>query len=103
MDEHGFEYQLTLSFATPRSLCAVLTVCYDRSSAEETERARVCHDRLYAAVTSAGYVPYRAGNLSMDRLAEGSKVFWDVVTALKGTLDPQNRISPGHYEPTIRD
>jgi 4-cresol dehydrogenase (hydroxylating) len=102
MNRHGFEYQLTYSFATPRALCAVLTVCYDRTNPEETERARACHDRLHAAVMSAGYVPYRAGNLSMDGLAQNSDVFWNVVAALKAALDPEHRMAPGHYEPVLR-
>ena len=55
------------------------------------------------AVTSAGYVPYRAGSLSMDRLGENSEVFWDVVATLKAALDPQHRFSPGHYEPARVD
>jgi 4-cresol dehydrogenase (hydroxylating) len=98
-DRHGFEYQLTFSSATPRSLCAVLTICYDRTSAEETRRARACHDLLHEDLMAAGYVPYRAGNLSMNRLAKNSEVFWDVVADIKAALDPGRVVAPGHYEP----
>ncbi|OAI42249.1 hypothetical protein AYO40_01955 [Planctomycetaceae bacterium SCGC AG-212-D15] len=98
-DRHGFEFQVTYSSATPRSLCAVLTVCYDRTNAAETRRAHECHDFLHNALMTAGYVPYRAGNLSMDRLAERSEVFWDVVADLKEALDPGGVLAPGHYEP----
>jgi 4-cresol dehydrogenase (hydroxylating) len=98
-DRHGFEYQVTFSSATPRSLCAVLTICYDRTSAEETRRANACHDLLHDDLMAAGYVPYRAGNLSMDRLARNTEVFWDVVAALKAALDPRQVLAPGHYQP----
>ena len=79
----------------------MLTICYDRTCAEETQRAGVCHDQLHEALMSAGYVPYRAGNLSMQRLGDRSEVFWDVVASLKAALDPRQIIAPGHYEPVL--
>jgi 4-cresol dehydrogenase (hydroxylating) len=100
-DRHGFEYQVTLSSVTPRALCSVMTISYDRTNPEETNRAHICHEELFDVLTAAGYIIYRAGNLSMSRLAERSEVFWDVVAALKAALDPQRVIAPGHYEPEI--
>jgi 4-cresol dehydrogenase (hydroxylating) len=100
-DQHGFQFQITLTSATPRALCAVLTICYDRTNAEESERARTCHDRLHDALMEHGYVPYRAGNLSMRRLADRSTVFWDVIAAIKTALDPAQILSPGHYQPDV--
>jgi 4-cresol dehydrogenase (hydroxylating) len=98
-ERHGFEYQVTLTSVNPRALCAVMTICYDKTNPAEVRRARECHDEVFDALMSAGYTPYRAGNLSMARVADRSEVFWDVVAALKAALDPAGIIAPGHYEP----
>lgn len=95
----GFEFQVTLSSVTARALCGVMTIAYDRADRSETERARACYEEVLETVLAAGYVPYRMGNVSMDKLAAGSEVFWEVVADLKSTLDPQGLFSPGHYEP----
>jgi 4-cresol dehydrogenase (hydroxylating) len=97
--KHGFEYQVTFSLVTARALCAVTTISYDKSNAEETGRAEACHDALWGALLAAGYVPYRAGNSAMKRLAETSEVFWDVAGKIKAALDPHDVVSPGHYQP----
>jgi 4-cresol dehydrogenase (hydroxylating) flavoprotein subunit len=99
----GFEYQVTLSSVTARALCAVMTIAYNKADAGETERAQTCYNELLGALMTAGYVPYRLGNLGMDRLAEGSEVFWDVTADIKAALDPQGILSPGHYEPFGRE
>lgn len=98
-ERHGFEYQVTLSLVTGRALCAVMTVSFDRASAAEGDRARACHAALWEAVMDAGYVPYRAGNEDMARLNRGPDTFWDVVSRLKGALDPAGVIAPGRYAP----
>src|SRR5262249_50033913 len=99
----GFEYQVTLSCVTARALCAVMTIAYNKADAAETERALTCYQELLGVLMTAGYVPYRMGNLGMDRLAEGSEVFWDVAADIKATLDPHGILSPGHYEPLVRE
>lgn len=95
----GFEFQVTLSAVTARALCAVMTISYDKSNRAEVERARACYDALLTALMAAGYVPYRIGNLGQEHLAEGSEVFWDVVSEIKSALDPEGMLSPGHYQP----
>lgn len=96
---YGFEYQLTFSCVTDRALCAVMTIAYDRADPAQSNRAVACHEEVLDTLMSAGYVPYRAGNLSMARLDQSSRVFWDVAADIKAALDPHGIISPGHYEP----
>jgi 4-cresol dehydrogenase (hydroxylating) len=97
--KHGFEFQVTLSSVTARALCAVMTICYDRTNPAETRRAVACHDEVLDALLDAGYIPYRMGNHSLGKLANGSEVFWDVTGQIKRALDPSDVLAPGRYEP----
>jgi 4-cresol dehydrogenase (hydroxylating) len=98
-ERHGFEYQVTLSLVSERALCAVMTIAYNRAEPAEAQRAADCYRSVMSALMVAGYIPYRAGNLSMGQLDARSETFWDVAAAIKGALDPRGLISPGHYEP----
>jgi len=96
---HDFDLLATLSFVNERSLAAVLTIAFDRADAEEETRAARCYDAMLESVMAGGYIPYRIGTYSMDALARGSSVFWDVVGELKSGLDPAGIIAPGRYQP----
>lgn len=98
---HGFDLFVTFSLINERALCAVLTVAYDRSNAEETARARACHGALFDAVMAAGYIPYRVGIESMASLDRGDDVFWQVTARIKAALDPHGVIAPGRYAPAV--
>jgi 4-cresol dehydrogenase (hydroxylating) len=98
----GFEYQVTFSAVSARALCAVMSIAYNKTDATETRRAQACYQKLLNELMTAGYVPYRLGNLSVPELAMGSKVFWDVAAEIKAALDPRGILSPGHYEPLAR-
>ncbi|MFO1189321.1 MAG: FAD-binding oxidoreductase [Alphaproteobacteria bacterium] len=97
--EHDFDLLATLSFVNERSLAAVLTIAFDRSNPEESARAERCYATMLNAAMAGGYLPYRVGTYSMDPLANGSTVFWDVVATLKAGLDPAGIIAPGRYQP----
>ncbi len=97
--QHGFDLFVTFSLVNERSLCAVLTIAYDRENAAETARARICHRAVFDAVMEAGYIPYRVGIESMALLDREDDVFWKVAARIKDALDPQGTIAPGRYEP----
>jgi 4-cresol dehydrogenase (hydroxylating) len=97
--QHGFDLFMTFSLINERSLCAVLTIAYDRDNAAETARARICHRVVFDAVMEAGYIPYRVGIESMALLDREGDVFWKVAARIKDALDPQGTIAPGRYEP----
>ena len=96
---HRFDLPVTFSMVSDRALGAVLTIAYDRDDTDETRRASECHEAAIAALLKAGYIPYRVGIDTMAALDRGSDVFWDVVGALKGALDPDGIIAPGRYDP----
>ncbi len=97
-NRYGFDYLATFSMVTARSLCAVTTIAFDKSVAEERRRAAACHAEALDALIAAGYIPYRMGNSGMDKLGQSSSVFFDVTARIKSALDPQSIISPGHYQ-----
>ena len=98
---HGFDLFMTVSLINERSLCAVLTVAFDRDDTAETVRARACHRALFDAVMEAGYIPYRMGIESMAALDPHGDVFWKVAARIKAALDPKGLIAPGRYEPGV--
>lgn len=94
---YGFEPLLTMTSITPRALCCVMTVAYDKSNPTECVQATACYEQLLQSVVERGYIPYRLGTQSMGKLPERSTVFWDVAGRIKQALDPQGILSPGHY------
>lgn len=98
-ERHGFEPLVTMTSITPRALCCVTTVAFDKQNPAEARRASECYDALFDAVMRAGYVPYRVGIQSMGKLARNSTVYWDVVARIKAALDPAALLAPGRYFP----
>jgi 4-cresol dehydrogenase (hydroxylating) flavoprotein subunit len=101
--EHGFEPMITVTLLNGRAMVFVTTIYYDRSSADESTRARACHDELMTAILDAGHPPYRAGIEGMrflDQAADGrGGAYWDLVGRLKDSLDPKGIFAPGRYDP----
>ncbi|MCG8685517.1 MAG: FAD-binding oxidoreductase [Desulfobacterales bacterium] len=96
---YHFEPMITVSLITERAMVSVITISYDRDNPSETKRAQECYDVLFKLIMDSGYPPYRTNIFTMDKLAHGSNVFWDVTKNIKDTLDPNNIISPGRYQP----
>jgi 4-cresol dehydrogenase (hydroxylating) flavoprotein subunit len=96
---HGFEPLVTFTLITPRALCCVTNVAFDRREPEEMARATACYDELTDALMARGYIPYRTGPRGWKKLGRGSSVFWDVARDVKRALDPRNIMAPGRYDP----
>lgn len=94
---HGFEPLVTMTAVTPRALCSVITISYDKTNAEESRRAIDCYNQIWSACGKKGYIAYRCGVQSMQKLEQSSETFWDVARAIKLALDPANIIAPGRY------
>ncbi|MBI4686730.1 MAG: FAD-binding oxidoreductase [Nitrospirae bacterium] len=100
--EYDFEPLITITLITERAMACVMTISYNRQDPIETEKATLCYDKLFDAIMKAGYIPYRIGIQSMNKLAKGSSVFWDVVDEIKRTLDQHQIIAKGRYQPKSR-
>jgi len=97
--EFGFEYQMALSCSTDRALCAIMSICFDKHSLEETARAEKCGEKLLGVLLTQGYVPYRGSPMVMEQVRKQAPVYWKAVAQLKQAWDSQNIIAPGRYIP----
>jgi 4-cresol dehydrogenase (hydroxylating) len=100
-DKYGFDLFATFSMVNERTLGGVLTIAYDKEDADETARARACHDEVFENMFEAGYIPYRVGNHAMARLDPQGDSYWRTVGAIKAALDPAGILAPGRYQPAV--
>jgi 4-cresol dehydrogenase (hydroxylating) len=93
----GFEPMISLTMLTPRMVCSVISITYDREVPGEDEKAAACYGELRQACTRAGFYPYRLGIQSMSDLPQ-QKPSRDLARTLKQALDPNAILAPGRYE-----
>lgn len=93
----GYEPALALLGVTERMLYGVVTIAYDRDVAGEDERARACHDRVFARLVEAGYPPFRTGVQSQALAPSGDAGYQRVLDALADALDPAGILAPVRY------
>ncbi|MGH9654596.1 MAG: FAD-binding oxidoreductase [Bryobacteraceae bacterium] len=96
--ECGFEPMISLTMLTPRLVCSVISISYDRELPGEDEKAAACYARLRDACSRSGYFPYRLGIHPMADLPE-SPGYAGLLKKLKKTLDPVGILAPGRYAP----
>jgi 4-cresol dehydrogenase (hydroxylating) flavoprotein subunit len=97
--ESGFEFQIAYSCVEDRVLCAIITLCFDKSNIEEESRAKACCEKLTDRLLEKGYVPYRGSPLVMEHVRRKSPQYWSALSRLKRAWDPQGILSPGRYIP----
>ena len=94
---HGFEPQMTVSFATERTMIVVITISFDRAAPGADARALRCYEDLTARLLASGYPPYRLNVASMHHgVTPGA--YGDVIDKLKAALDPNGILAPGRYD-----
>lgn len=97
MLECGFEPMISLTMQTPRIVCSVISVSYDREIPGEDEKAMACYHRLRDSCTRGGYFPYRLGINAMGDLPEPDN-YTALLRKLKMALDPARILAPGRYD-----
>ncbi|MFO0948320.1 MAG: FAD-binding oxidoreductase [Planctomycetota bacterium] len=97
--KHRFEMLITMTSITPRALCCVTTVAFDKEDPEECARGSACYDELFDVLMNRGHIPYRVGIRSMKKLHPEGDAYWEVVRRMKQTLDPADILAPGRYLP----
>ena len=95
---HGFEPMISITLITERSAACVITVAYDRSAPGEDRKASACYQELLRRLWSSGYYSYRLGIQSMQEMS-GDNGFNRLLGRIKQTLDPNDILSPGRYQP----
>jgi 4-cresol dehydrogenase (hydroxylating) len=95
---HRFDPLLTVTSVSPRALCCVASICFDRSDEAERERAGECYDELFERLAARGYLPYRAGTQTMSKLAGLHPDTAGAIARIKDAFDPNRILAPGRYE-----
>ena len=95
-DKHQLEMPVTVSLVEGHRAICVFSIGFDKSNADETDRAHRLYGLLDKQCCAAGFAPYRTSILGMPELKyETGKLA--ALRALKQALDPNNIISPGRY------
>jgi 4-cresol dehydrogenase (hydroxylating) flavoprotein subunit len=89
---------ISITLITERSVACVITIAYDRGIPGEDRKAIDCYRELLRSLWSAGYYSYRLGIQSMQEMS-GDNGFNRLLQSLKQTLDPNDILSPGRYQP----
>ncbi|WPN49687.1 FAD-binding oxidoreductase [Pseudomonas sp. P8_241] len=94
-EEFGFDY-MSAPALSGRALHHVMPLEYDRTDAEETQRAHRCFEKLMDEFAKRGHAVYRTGIGYMDKLADSyGPVKKEVNRAIKRALDPNGILAPG--------
>lgn len=97
MPRFGMEPLITLTSLSDRCFSSTVPILYDLEVAGQQQAASDCYRELLDGGRSRGFFPYRLGVQSMEWLMRISPEHWQLVSALKSTIDPHGIISPGRY------
>lgn len=97
---HGMEPLITLTSLSHMCFDSTVPLLFDPEDEVQTRQAKACYRALFEAGREQGVLPYRVGIDHMDLITSAGGAYWDVVSALKKVIDPDNIISPGRYCPT---
>jgi 4-cresol dehydrogenase (hydroxylating) len=95
---YGFEPAISLTMITERSLACVISITYDRHVSGEDEKASACYRELLRRLTDEGFPCYRMTSQSSGGL-KASPGYDHVMRSVKRTLDPNQILAPGRYQP----
>ena len=95
LESFGFDALMTLSAVTPRAMCCVTSIHFDKAAQEEKTRASRCYEKILEELLSAGFTPYRLGRQSMNKLSRVHQL--NAGTLIKQALDEQGIIAPERY------
>ncbi len=94
---HHFEPLITMSAINTRALCCVMSICYDKTSSQESESAERCYETMSNTLLARGYLPYRTGIQSMSTVPRDDNAAMQTQQRLKKAFDPSEILAPGRY------
>ena len=96
---HGYEaVPLSLNVLSPRAAALIVSIGFDRRSAEATKAARLTADNLLRAYISAGYLPYRLGLEQGNVMPPMERSWRRILQAMRHTFDPFGCMGDSRYE-----
>jgi len=94
--ENDYEFRVTLTAETPRTLVLISNVTYPRTTAEII-RAQDFTAKCSSALINAGYLPYRSGSGMYDNLPAIPEETYSFLKSIKTATDPNSVLAPGKY------
>ena len=94
-----YKFEPHIAFITPseRAVYMFPSIVYDREVKGEDEKAMACHDKMFKAMLTEGYFPYRLGIQSTEFIPPARGGYDNLVAQFKKVMDPNNILSPGRY------
>ena len=96
-EKHDFDFFVEILIESPRALIVLFGVFYQRTDAVESARAAAWYMELRTAMIAAGYPPYRETPQSSPHVFDDNPVTSEMMSSIKGALDPNRVIAPGRY------
>jgi 4-cresol dehydrogenase (hydroxylating) flavoprotein subunit len=97
--KHGFEAAITLNTLQATCLEGVISIDFLKADFEASARANRWLEEMHATYRDRGIYPLRLDIGNMSTLVTSDDVFWQTTGDLKRSLDPNNIIAPGRYQP----
>lgn len=95
LGKYGFDYVAEYVVGW-REVHHIIDLLFDKTNAEETQRANQCFNELLTEFSNRGWGSYRTNIAFMDKVAETfGPVKRDVNQRIKQALDPKGIIAPG--------
>ncbi len=94
--QHKYEYRVTLTAITPRSMILIGNVVFDRDE-KSVREAKEFYNTCTNALLKAGYFPYRSGSGGFGSIPKANDDLNNFLKVLKTAVDPQHILSPGKY------
>ena len=94
---YGFHPGITFNLVNKKTLEAVISLEFDKSDLERTNKAKFCIREMIKTFMEKGVCPYRFDNENMDLAIDETSNYWQTVKRLKSVFDPNHIISPKRY------
>jgi 4-cresol dehydrogenase (hydroxylating) len=95
--EQRMDLTLALMLASPRSMVVLTSIFFDKTNADEANRAKALYYAIGDRTQEAGYQQYRTSTIFMERILRSAPEFQALAQRIKGALDPQGILAPGKY------
>jgi 4-cresol dehydrogenase (hydroxylating) len=94
----GIEPLITFTNLRHDCIDATVPIVFDLHNIKARKLAHQCLNELIVEGKKLGFVPYRLDTTQQMKL-NPQAIFWKTTSLIKQTLDPNNVISPGRYNP----